>query len=98
MTTMPPDDIRRIYDKLEELGKELAGLNATVTANGKLLGEVRHAVGQMAIDGCAQGKAHAAAIKDLKERPEKTIGMAAAVAGLISGIGAALAWMARAGR
>ncbi len=93
---MSDSDARQIFDLLRDQGESLARIQAIIEYHGEQLTALATDVSGMARQGCAMGQRHEVAIKALEDRPNRMLGTAATVAGLISALAAGLAWFVNA--
>ena len=87
------DDISRILGQLEtgitNLAKQQEVYRAEQRADNKLLFD---GLNNIAANGCATGKRNAEAIEELKQRPEKLIGIGGALVSMLTLVGNLAIW------
>jgi hypothetical protein len=81
------------------LGQLQAGINTLSENQAKFRQEQREdnkqifdKINDLAANGCAIGKQHAKDIEELKKRPERLVGIGAAMASILAMIGSAFVW------
>jgi hypothetical protein len=90
---MSGDDIQRSLGKLEagiENLSEQIRLNRDERRTD--IKQIFDRLDTISSSGCATGKRNAEAIKELQQRPERLVGIGAAIASILAAIGSALLW------
>lgn len=89
-----PEDIQRILGQLQAGVESLANNQQIFRAEQRSENQqIFNKINDLAVNGCAIGRQHTSDLIDLKARPERYVGIGAAVASIIGMIGTAIMWI-----
>lgn len=88
------DDVSRILGQLESSIKALSDQQAQFRVEQRADNkQIFDKLENIAVHGCAIGKRNSEAIRELKERPERLVGMGSAIASVLAFLGSLVMWV-----
>jgi len=93
---MSDDNLQRTIGSLETSVNELAKQQALARKEQREdMGKIYDRLNEISVSGCAVGTKNCKAIEELQKRPERLVGIGAALVATLSAIGSLFLWLSR---